>query len=415
MDIIDHKLYNINGFNILLINLKGNKSGNISVRSYIDTGYIHETENNLGINHLLEHILVNSNTFCNNNCITEMNKRGIIMNATTGLNIINYFVNGLETDLIDMLNFIINTTVDVDKISNIVIEKEKKAIIQELHTAYNDNLLDLLYISYKNLYNYYGLQNYYNYQKQINNLDHLNRETIIDFYKKNYNKILFVVSGNINNDKILNIFNYKLKNYKITGENNKMNCFSFNSNAYFIQDDDVKNTTIIINFPSLVKNTNKNIVLIDTITKYLNNICLDILRYKEELIYGVSISYTINYCGTNISIILNITNKYANVTLKKFMNIIKSMYDSIDMEFIKGIKKKNEFNFNKKNQDDYIKFYEDLYINKLFNKSEDKIITLKEYQDLYLNIDEKDIKTIAKELFNINTATIVYRSKVSII
>ena len=36
-----------------------------------------------------------------------------------------------------------------------------------------------------------------------------------------YNKILFVVSGNINNDKLLNIFNDKLKNHKITGKNNK--------------------------------------------------------------------------------------------------------------------------------------------------------------------------------------------------
>ena len=52
---LDNFLYNINGFNLLIINAN---TDNYNVKSYIDTGYMHETLDNLGINHLLEHVLI---------------------------------------------------------------------------------------------------------------------------------------------------------------------------------------------------------------------------------------------------------------------------------------------------------------------------------------------------------------------
>ena len=77
---------------------------------------------NLGINHLIEHVLVNSNSMCNNDCLTEMNKKGIIMNASTGLNMINYFVMGINSDLYKMIKFIIETTLDHGNINDKIIE-----------------------------------------------------------------------------------------------------------------------------------------------------------------------------------------------------------------------------------------------------------------------------------------------------
>ena len=41
---ISHKIYNINGYNIILIK---NDIDNILVKSCIDTGYIHENKDNL--------------------------------------------------------------------------------------------------------------------------------------------------------------------------------------------------------------------------------------------------------------------------------------------------------------------------------------------------------------------------------
>ena len=52
---IKHQLYDINGYKILILNTNND---NISIKSLIDTGYIHEEMDNLGINHLLEHVLL---------------------------------------------------------------------------------------------------------------------------------------------------------------------------------------------------------------------------------------------------------------------------------------------------------------------------------------------------------------------
>ena len=55
-----------------------------------------------------------------------MNKSGIIMNATTGLNIVTYYTMGIKSDLQKMLNFIIETTINSNNINEKIIEKEKK-------------------------------------------------------------------------------------------------------------------------------------------------------------------------------------------------------------------------------------------------------------------------------------------------
>ena len=139
---LKHQLYNINGYNILIIKTNND---NISVKSLIDTGYIHEQEDNLGINHLIEHVLVNGNPHCknSNDCITYMNKSGIIMNASTGLNIVSYYTMGLKSDLNKMLNFIVETTINSDNINHYVIEKEKKAVIDELLQNSNNSELSI--------------------------------------------------------------------------------------------------------------------------------------------------------------------------------------------------------------------------------------------------------------------------------
>ena len=99
-----HELYNMNGYSVLFLK---NHSKNVKVRSVIKTGYINEIQNNLGINHLLEHYLVNANELCcekdNCDCITYMNKKGITMNATTGLTYVSYFTSGLHSDLYLMI------------------------------------------------------------------------------------------------------------------------------------------------------------------------------------------------------------------------------------------------------------------------------------------------------------------------
>ena len=164
---LDNFLYNINGFNLLIINAN---TDNYNVKSYIDTGYMHETLDNLGINHLLEHVLINSNSNCNNDCITEMNQKGISMNATTGLHMINYYMSGLKSDLHLMIKFIIESSLKCDNINNNIIEKEKSAVLNELLQYSNNNFNNMYNVVYNNIFNIEGLQHFFNYEQQITNL-----------------------------------------------------------------------------------------------------------------------------------------------------------------------------------------------------------------------------------------------------
>lgn len=412
---ISDEIYNINGYNILL--LKSNID-NITIKSFIDTGYINEDEDNLGINHLIEHVLVNSNKLCDKDCITDMNKNGITMNAYTGLNIINYFTSGIKSDLEKMVTFIIETTINYDNINDKIIEKEKKAIINELLQNYNNSLINIYNIFNDKIYNYYGLNNFFNYKKQIKNLDNLNEEKLKNFYLKYYNKILFVISGNFNKHLVLDLFRNLLKNDKINDyehENKIGHCFKFIKGAYYLHDEKIKNTSIMVGFPSIIENSIKNTILLDISIKYIKDISMDILRAKENLIYSLDIISSMNYCGTLVQVSINTINEYSKKTLDIFGKIIKDSFKSINEEFVKGIKKKLIFSVNKQNSEEELTFYENIYINNLFNKCNDKIITFKEYINYYLNIDSSDIKKILQKIFDFDKMVIVYTSQKSII
>ena len=53
---------------------------------------------------------------------------------------INYFTMGISSDLEKMIKFIVETTINYKNINNTVIEKEKKAVLNELLTSSNNSL-----------------------------------------------------------------------------------------------------------------------------------------------------------------------------------------------------------------------------------------------------------------------------------
>lgn len=412
---ISHQIYNINGYKLLLLK---NNIDNITVKSYIDTGYIDENSDNLGINHLLEHVLINGDSKCKHDCITYMNKKGILMNASTGLNIINYYNSGIKSDLEKMIKFIIEITINYKNINNKVIEKEKKAVLNELLTNSNNNLINIYNLLYNKLFIPYGLMNFFNYKKQINNLNHLDEEKLKNFYLKYYKNILFVVSGNFTTSIVLNLFENSLKSNKIDyfkDEQKINNCFKLEKGAYFLHSNNVQNTVMLIGFPSIIENSIKNNLLLSITITYIKNVCMDILRAKNNLIYGIDIIHTINDYGTIIKVNINVSNENAKKTLYRFVKLIKDNFKNIDNKFLEGIKKNMIYSYNKNNLEDKCLFYENMYINKIFNKCKDDIIECNEYLDLYLSIKDSDIKKILPVLFNFDKMVLIYTSQKSML
>ena len=118
-------LEKINGYNVLFLR---NHSDTISIQSYIFKGFIHEKKSNMGINHLLEHVLSNAYKNCDNyNCYEYLNLLGLMSNASTNHNIINYYATGLLKETNDIIDYIVNITVN-PIFNNYLVEKEKSAV-----------------------------------------------------------------------------------------------------------------------------------------------------------------------------------------------------------------------------------------------------------------------------------------------
>ena len=414
---MDCKLYNINGYKVLFLK---NHSKNVKVRSVIGTGYIHEEENNLGLNHLAEHYLVNANELCcekgNCDCITYMNKKGITMNATTGLTYVSYFTSGLHNDLYLMIKYICISTLNKHKISEAVLTQEKKAVMNELLENSNDSSTDLWFIMFDKFYKYYGLKNFFNYKQQLENLKNITIKDVNDFIDKYYNNILFIVSGNFDNEKIHSIFRDYLKEPKNnTKEDKYVDCLSNHSGVYFYENKNIKNTMIITAFNNnSIKNTIYNNILLTILTKYLKMICMKILRGKDNLIYGIDIDSSFDQCGIQIFIILNISNEHSKNVFFKLINILNDSKNHIDDELLTGIKNEMKVWYNSKCENDIIEFYENLYINKIFNDTDDLMLNdISEYKNMYLNVNTIDLQDMFKDIFHIKKMLTLYSSEKS--
>ena len=93
------KIKNINGYSVVCVPAEGNVC---VVRAIVRSGFIYETKENLGIYHLLEHVVVNAWDRCKKNCILYWDNHGGSINATTEETTMNYFVKGLKKVLLGM-------------------------------------------------------------------------------------------------------------------------------------------------------------------------------------------------------------------------------------------------------------------------------------------------------------------------
>jgi predicted Zn-dependent peptidase len=105
----------INGYNILYIH---NPKNITSIHGYIKTGSIHESSEESGIMHLIEHMILDSWKKCKikcnhnkNSCNVYWSKKGIMSNGQTTATFTRYFViginNGNQKDMYEYMASII--------------------------------------------------------------------------------------------------------------------------------------------------------------------------------------------------------------------------------------------------------------------------------------------------------------------
>ena len=313
MNTYAHEFHKYNNFIILFNHSSDSKT--VLVESYINNGAVDESEENLGISHLLEHICTDGWSKCRNNCSEYWNKRGVILNASTGQTYVNYFINGLPEFLNEMVDYIVSIST-APIINSNRIKKEKKAVLNELMIHAQHNQLPLYNLLNHMLFSVPGLQKQDNIKHQIDNLNKIKTLHLIKWSKKYYGSgnTIISITGNFNKTKIKKRIENKLSKYtKHKTRPYYRNVFKAGLDVGFVKNEQIDNTTIFFAFHSPIFYKDLETYYIDFFKEFINSGMTSILMYelreKRDLIYNIQLdNYTTPY-GTYLVIETSCKNK----------------------------------------------------------------------------------------------------------
>lgn len=400
----------INNYRVVFI--KSN-SRLLSIQSYIFNGFIHETCEDVGVNHLLEHVLANAYKKCKKfNCFEYLTKLGIQYNASTSDNILNYYTFGLNQDIDKMLEYIVKITIEPE-FNEKLVNREKQAVNNELLAWLDNSRYAISNRVSKLLYNLDGLKYSGDAEKQISNLKRFNNKNLQEYYRKNYtnNNTLFVISGNYNKRDIIKKLNHYLPNApkqeKINY--NSINCFTNVKTTEFLKNSKLKSTQIYLCFPTQLKYNSKRVITLNFVKEVLHYYLFQLLRVKHRLVYGIELSIDVNVCGTTISLFINTKND----NLLKVLTLVKytiNYYKKniVSNRDIEQFKKKFIVNYyNKKyTPKELANLYGIQYIYQHFLGT--KILHPDRVKNIYMNVEDKDIQKSICENLNFDKLICVY-------
>ena len=130
----DPKITTIEGHKFLFLPVTGDIF-NIKCRFY--GGFYIENKENLGISHLLEHLILDSWYKCNGNCTRYLERYGLQTNAFTKMMSTGYWAKSLKNNWSIILKYMLQIIFNPE-ITEKSIEIEKHAIENELSNKLND-------------------------------------------------------------------------------------------------------------------------------------------------------------------------------------------------------------------------------------------------------------------------------------
>lgn len=401
----------INNYRVVFI--KSN-SRLLSIQSYIFNGFINENREDVGVNHLLEHVLANAYKKCKKlNCFEYLTQLGIQFNASTSNNILNYYTFGMNNDIDKMIDYIINITVNPifnDKLVN----REKQAVHNEILETIDTARYKLYNKMSQLFYKIEGLKYAQNSEQQIKNLKKFNSKNLQEYYSKNYNNsnTLFVVSGNYDKHKIIEAFKSRLpdcQKVEKTIDYTNIDCFTNIKTTEFFKNKKLKGSQIYMCFPTRLKFNSKKLIVLKFVKDVLNYYLFQLLRVKHRLVYSIELNIDVNVCGASIELYINTKNENLYKVLYLLKYIInyykKNTLKNSDLEPFKKkfLVKYYNTNFTSKN---LAEIYGSQYIYQYFLGT--KILHPENIKNIYTKISNNDVQKCILENFDFNRLACVY-------
>jgi len=332
------KLKQINGYSVVCV---PKECSTAIVRAVVHSGFIYETKQNLGIFHLLEHVLVDAWSRCKKNCVLHWDKQGCLLNASTEETTMNYYVKGLPDVMDDMIEYIASITTNATLYDS-VIESEKKAVISELTNEMADPLNSLIHTFNQSFYSTEGLQMSADVKTQIKNLSSISKRDLYDMYHQVFtpSNILFVVYGNFSYEQVHRAFSKHLVPHP-NKEVPKLPCFSY-SHQFLYTPKKMKTVNMMMGFP-----LQRHLTCSELFTIIISNLLFFELRSKHNLVYSTDCYITSNHC--NSIFFIEISCIPAN--FKKIVEVILETLKyykthSLSKELLKGTKRKLLYHYN---------------------------------------------------------------------
>ena len=414
-----NRIVHVKQYKILIVPIE--ETNIIYVQSFILSGRMNENRETSGISHLLEHILTESWKKCKDDCAKYWGNKGIITNASTGDTTINYYVEGLEKNYKELIEYIVKITT-TPQFKESRIEVEKKAVKEELKREQNDQGWKIADKISNLLYTHEGLQNSNNLPLQIDNLKHLDKETLIKYCNQIYTpkNILFIVSGDVKQNKILNVFEKFLPEKQFFGTKNiQCNVHKKISkpSIHFLKNKDAKIAEIIIAFSSKVYPWEEDFlyfdIIIDLLCGGMHSLLMRRLRTELHLVYNVKVYLDSEIIGTLATIETTGDQGKTKKIIKEIKSVLKDLISGKWSEqHITRLKDKFLIRDEKicKNNIFFGDFYGEQYLYQLYKKHP-TIITVKKKKESIKNLTKDKIIKVAKRIFPMDKMISLYQCK----
>lgn len=326
-------------YGVKTIYIPSNNSNISRVEIVIKAGNCVEKDNELGLSHLLEHMIAetwNEEPWIN---------KGIIFNANTGINIVRYYITGSNKYLNEMIKSVYDITLSPDFVSVSdpktvsKLKKSKLAVKQELSGFCNNPIWlinNKMYniVSDKLISSEPGIHNTGDWDLKLKLLDSYTIDDIINFHKKWYkpeNMLCVIVSSNCEhpqwkNELKLNYQTKEMKMYKI-----KENIQVKNNTKYVINkvNTDLKMNNVIVTYVSEITKDSDILLYTDIVSKLLcgdmSSIMYKKLRNELHLVYSIQLTYERinNILVSNFD--FSCSDDKVNTVLEHFFDILYSI------------------------------------------------------------------------------------------
>lgn len=338
----------------------------LRIDGYVKTGYQNESKRNLGINHIIEHMLVHSFQRCNDikyNCKEYFNSKGIYVNAYTTSDYTKYTIYGIndKVTIMELIQYMIEILFKPNlSMWKNFIKRERNAVVNEL---LNNKMSPTYIIKNKinrELFNQEGLQYQNDVDIQVKTARTLSLSEIIDYYKCRYKpeNVCISFTGNTkwntiskmivsNFTKLFNGYNSQSSMISPFFSQQQENIIVKPERTnYHIQNKNSTNTRLVFTYKTDKTYTIDNENMFSLLIHYLQHRLYNTLRIEKELIYSTS-CYTRKPLSNYVFVTeISCEDKDSKKVEKEFKRVIyHDIKNGLDKGVFQGIIKKRKMNF----------------------------------------------------------------------